>query len=422
MEPKAKFNFTVDSIKKATCPPERKQIRFMDTQVEALGLRVTPAGSKTFIYYRYLPDDVPTATRDGKPMSRACEQRIGNFPSMSVEQARQAAKAVNNKVDSGKADPREPDKEKLTYGALFRQYISEYAKLHTKTWADAEYNHRRYFERFDNLPVASITRQDVQAWINHVREEFGPASATRNYNTLRAVWSWGLRKDKLKGENPCIGVDTFKIKARERFVQPGDEFIRFAQSLEAEPNETIRDFFWMCLYTGQRWGNVCAMEWSQISFELMTWQIPDTKNGDSQNIPLTVNAMEIIRRRKDEANVHERWVFPSDRKGRTTGVLGHLVSPKKAWARILERAGIENLRIHDLRRTAGSYMAIQGVSTTIIGKALGHRSSAATAIYARLTQDPVRQALENAQAALSKPERLLTKEAEVAPIKKANKG
>lgn len=59
----------------------------------------------------------------------------------------------------------------------------------------------------------------------------------------------------------------------------------------------------------------------------------------------------------------------------------------------MERAKIKDLRVHDLRRTAGSYMAIQGVSPTIIGKALGHRSQAATAMYARLTQEPVRQAL-----------------------------
>ena len=85
---------------------------------------------------------------------------------------------------------------------------------------------------------------------------------------------------------------------------------------------------------------------------------------------------------------------------------------------MLERAGIENLRIHDLRRTAGSYMAIQGVSPTIIGKALGHRSPQATAIYARLTQDPVRQALENAQAALAKPERLLPQKGKIEKLEK----
>ena len=119
-----------------------------------------------------------------------------------------------------------------------------------------------------------------------------------------------------------------------------------------------------------------------------------------------MNAMKILRARKIAADSHPRWVFPSDRTGWKTHDKGHLVSPRKAFKRIIDRAGIEDLRIHDLRRTAGSLMAIQNVSPTIIGKALGHRSTQATAVYARLTQDPVRAALENAQDALFNPKKL----------------
>ena len=148
------------------------------------------------------------------------------------------------------------------------------------------------------------------------------------------------------------------------------------------------------------------MSWNEISFELETWTIPKTKNGDSLTVPLTPNALDILQRRYESENKHETWVFPSDRKGRKTGALSHMGNPKEAWKRLLERAKIKNLRIHDLRRTAGSYMAIQGVTPTIIGKALGHRSPASTAIYARLTQDPVRQAMINAQAALTDPKQV----------------
>jgi len=112
---------------------------------------------------------------------------------------------------------------------------------------------------------------------------------------------------------------------------------------------------------------------------------------------------QILKARKLAPETHERWVFNSNRKGWKTGEKGHLASPRNAFKRIVEKAGLTDLRIHDLRRTAGSYMAIEGISPTIIGKALGHRSPQATAVYARLTQDPVRQALERAQQALTKP-------------------
>lgn len=248
------------------------------------------------------------------------------------------------------------------------------------------------------------------------------ASIQRIANTtLRAVFSWAIGQGIYTGDSPCIGISTFKPQARERFLQPGDEFKRFANALNAEPYPLIRDFFWMCLFTGARVSNVMAMKWDEINFDLQQWRIPRTKSGDSQTIPLTLHALEILRTRKDADDSHSVWVFPSDRRGWKTGDRGHIVSPRKAFQRIVERAEIEDLRIHDLRRTAGSYMAIQNVSPTIIGKALGHRSMQSTAIYARLTQDPVRQALENAQAALADPSKLVQKKAQIKKLKRNRK-
>jgi integrase len=198
-----------------------------------------------------------------------------------------------------------------------------------------------------------------------------------------------------------------RIQARERFIMPGDEFERFAEAVNEEPKELFRDFFWMCLFAGARKSNILAMEWDQIDLNLMTWRIPITKNGSPQTIPLTPNAMALLERRLEADDKDEQWVFPADRASSKTGERGHLIDPKKAWARILERAQIKDLRIHDLRRTAGSYMAIKGVSVAIIGKALGHRSPNSTAIYARLTEVPARQALEQAQAAMTDLSQLL---------------
>lgn len=79
---------------------------------------------------------------------------------------------------------------------------------------------------------------------------------------------------------------------------------------------------------------------------------------------------------------------------------GHIVEPKKAWKRVLERAGIDDLRIHDLRRTLGSWQAKTGASLTIVGKSLNHKSPSTTAIYARLDLDPVRESVDRATGAI----------------------
>lgn len=88
------------------------------------------------------------------------------------------------------------------------------------------------------------------------------------------------------------------------------------------------------------------------------------------------------------------FVFPG------TGKKGHLVEPKKGWKRILERANIEDLRVHDLRRSLGSWQASTGANLSVIGKTLNHKNVSTTAIYARLNLDPVRKAMDKAVNAM----------------------
>lgn len=385
-------------------------MRVMDTKVQGLGMRVRPSGVKTFVYYRRLPDN-------NESPRKIIEFTIGKYGDVSLEQARMKATQLNHLIGLGK-DPSITEPPPPTYGEIFRRYIAEYASLHTVTWKEIEKNHQRYFQQFEKRPATKITRVQIQSWVNNLARTNGKSTSTRNYNTMRAVFMWSIGQGIFTGDNPCQGIITFKSKPRERFIQPGEEFANFANALNAEPYPLIRDFFWMCLYTGARVSNVMAMRWDEINFDLQQWRIPLTKSGESQTIPLTLNALEILRNRKYADDLHPKWVFPSDRKGWKSGDKAHIVSPRKAFQRIVERAGIDDLRIHDLRRTAGSYMAMQNVSPTIIGKALGHRSLASTAVYARLTQDPVRLALENAQAALKDPNKLLPNKADVKRLKK----
>jgi integrase len=277
----------------------------------------------------------------------------------------------------------------ITVERLFAKYLQLHAKPRTKRWQDTEKNYQRYVSCFSKVQTRNLTRLQVQSWVDKLGRTKGKPTANRAYDILRAFLSWGIRKEVINHRNPCIGVDRFRLKARERFIQPGDEFDRLAAALDAEPDETARDFFWMSLFTGARKTNVLMMKWDDINFELGMWRIPDTKNGDTQYICLIDEALKILHRRHE--NKRCCWVFESTRRPGA-----HYSCPQSAWERIRTRAGIKDVRIHDLRRTLGSYLAIQGTSSTIIGKALGHRSLQATSIYARLSQNPVREAVTSA--------------------------
>lgn len=188
-----------------------------------------------------------------------------------------------------------------------------------------------------------------------------------------------------------MGVKRFPERSRDRFLS-ADELARFFQALEQEPNEAAREFFLVALLTGARRANVLSMRWADIDLKGQTWRIPETKNGTPQNVPLVGPVLEILQSRRKTTSSF--FVFPG--RGKT----GHLVEPKKAWARVCLAAGIKEARIHDLRRTLGSWQAKTGASLPIIGKSLNHKSASTTSIYARLDLDPVRTAMEKAAEAM----------------------
>ncbi len=110
--------------------------------------------------------------------------------------------------------------------------------------------------------------------------------------------------------------------------------------------------------------------------------------------------LAVLQTRREAAN-GSPWVFPSH------GATGHLVEPKKAWRRVIDRAGLVDVRPHDLRRSLGSWMAMTGAGLPMVGKMLGHTQPVTTAIYARLAVDPVREAAEKAVGAMQRAAGLL---------------
>ncbi len=239
--------------------------------------------------------------------------------------------------------------------------------------------------------ATTITKQDVPALHDKVRAENGLYQANRLLERIKAIYNksieWGW-----EGINPATGVKKFKEKSRERFLHP-DELPQFFESLDAEQNDTIRDFIYVSIFTGARKANVLAMRWENINFDRQEWLIPETKNGDPLRIPLVPRVVDILEARISRYGGRE-WVFEGN------GSSGHLVEPKAGWKRILERAGIKDLRLHDLRRTVGSWQAATGANSFIIGSTLGHKDQKSTAVYARLNIDPIRSSLERATDAM----------------------
>ena len=283
--------------------------------------------------------------------------------------------------------------QKLIITNLFTDYLERHAKPHKRSWPGDEKQFARYLIPWKHRKLSTIQKRDIQALHNTIGKAHGRYAANRLLALLHVMFTKAMEWEWMDKANPAHGIRRFREQSRERFLD-ADELPRFFLAVSEEPNETLRDYILLSLLTGARRGNVQSMRWDDISLERGVWVIPVTKNGTTLTVPLVKEALAILTRRKLQA-VSE-WVFPSH------GRSGHLMEPKRGWTRILERANITNLRLHDLRRTLGSWQASTGASLTVIGKSLGHKNVNTTAIYSRLNLDPVRQAVETATTAMLK--------------------
>ena len=372
-------NFTKAVLEQAQAPTGVSRFYLYDSRESCLVLQVTNTGRKTFQMYK-------------KHMGKPVRVTIGTFPELTVEQARKKAREIKVSLTNGENpnDKKRQQRQEMTFGDLFSEYMERHAKVKKRSWRADQEAFNRHLVALGRKRLSTITRRDIAAIHSGIGKD-RPTTANRILALISSVFGRAIEFGLWEGLNPCIGIKKFSEQARDRFLS-GDELARFFQALEEEPNGTARDFFLVALLTGARRANVLSMRWSDIDLKAETWRIPETKNGTPQTVPLVGPVLEILRDRRK--NTVSFFVFPGP------GKTGHLVEPKKAWARICQAAGIKGARIHDLRRTMGSWQAKTGASLPIIGKSLNHKSASTTSIYARLDLDPVRTAMEKATEAM----------------------
>ena len=389
-------------VLEALSAPEKGRSTYYDDQVQKLAVRVTSAGTKTFY----------VITRDGDSVAWL---KLGTFPDMTVEIARKEAQKHLGDFAKG-ASPvkaRRIEKQRLTLGQAFDNYQTLYAVPRgIKTADDTRMIWERCIGTMPDEPAKKHGRKREKHpagvdWSNRKIDEISaaevrtlhaeigtstPILANRVVEIIGTIYAraaeWGYT-----GANPAKGIRPFKEVKRDRFIQ-ADELPKFFKALADDTSEDFRHFVLLCLLTGARRVNVLSAQWQEINLASAVWRIPDSKNGEPVVVALVPEAAEILRARNPGGEKKTGFVFPADSK------TGHMSPPAKRWQALLKRAGMADFRIHDLRRSLGSWQAISGASLAIIGKSLGHKSADATLIYARLSMDPVRASVNTATDAM----------------------
>lgn len=346
-----------------------------DDEVKGFGVRLYPTGKKSFVL----------SYRDN---NRKSIMVLGDAGLLKVDQARDKAKQFLVGLING-VNPLSQQR-KVKQGTLIKDLCIAYIERHASNKKSGKDDISR-IDRFimpawGNQQIINIKRSDVVAIHTNLGNQ-GKYQANRVYSLLSKMFNlarvWGFVPEE--HINPCFGIEKFKEEKRDRFVSQ-DEFPKLADAINQEHNQAVVSAIWLYLLTGVRKDELLTLKWVDVDFIRKEIKLTDTKNGKNHYVPLSNAAIDILNQIPHiEGN-------PFVIIGKNNGQ--HLVNIDKPWQRIRKMAGLEDVRLHDLRRTVGSWLAQSGNSLHLIGNVLNHSNQSTTAIYARFGQDSVRDALE----------------------------
>jgi integrase len=357
-----KLHFTKEALE--ALPAAASPYRVYDTQERHLGLEILPSGRRRFFLRRRPGPGLPPRQFD-----------LGLFPAVSVRAARDAAYATNGKIDRGEL-LRAPQAPRLReFWKTYRERHVERLSARTQEAYDLWW---RYLAPLYHKRLDEIKRTDI-AQLHHDLAQRGQGRADGARQLLSAIFGmaieWGLIDQRPPFPRP-VGCEN-----RTRWLN-ADELARLMPILDADP---MGDFFKLSLWTGARRKEITNMRWADFSLGQRIWMRPQ-KGGSVSPTALAEAVVRLLAARR--LRVKSEWVFPGK------GARGRIAPPYGAWCRIRAKAGLEGVRIHDLRHTHASWLAQAGVSLQIIGAQLGHRQTSTTERYAHLAIAPQLQAVD----------------------------
>ena len=352
---------------------------FWDRDLPGFGVRVYPSGAKVFVV-------------QCRGSGRSQRVTLCRYGLMTVEQARRQAALTIARIKNGedlkpKADPELDNGPTQTVAMAADRYLNEHVAIHCRETSARMY--KRLLNKFilpahGDVPVREVTRQHVLDL--HLKLQHIPYQANRVLEIQSKIFNlvelWGWRGDK---GNPCRHVRKYKEEKRERFLSD-EEFRRLGEvvnEMEATGSVTVYEAaaIRLLMLTGCRKNEIVKLKWKDVDINAGEIRIPDGKTG-ARLVPLSPAAAEVLSGLPRKAK--QPWVILGIRSGR------HLGDLQPAWERIRECAGLDDVRIHDLRHSFASRALALGESLPMIGKLLGHTQVQTTARYAHLQRDSIK--------------------------------
>jgi integrase len=375
-----------------------------DADISGFGVRVRPSGAKTYVLqYR--------AGAGRKAPTR--KLTLGAVGKLTAEDARALARKAAGSIAHGEdpAGQRAEDRKGLTITELAQAFLADHVE--PKRRAGTARHYRDILERIV-VPALGTTKADRVKRSDlakvHLKWKRTPYQANRIVSVVGSMYGFaGKRGLVSEGLNPARGIEKFAEDGRERFLL-SDELERLGAAIrkaethgvawavdEAKPTSkhvpkrkrrtvigphaaaAIR----LLLFTGCRLREILHLKWEHVDFERGLLFLPDSKTG-KKTVVLNAPALTVL---NGLDRVGQYVVAGDDPNEPRTDL-------KRPWAMVTREAGLDGLRIHDLRHSFASFGAGGGLGLPIVGKLLGHANAVTTARYAHLDADPLRVASE----------------------------
>lgn len=373
-------------VRNAKCPVLFSKHEITDLGCKGLVLEVRRTGGKTW-YLRYTND---------RGRQRSC--RIGDAEFISLSQARKQSAALMAKFLSGE-DPSQVRKERRLVPS-FADFVSNqylpYIKTYKRSWESDQSLLKVYLlPRFGKVYLDEISREDI-VHMHHARRSTGgaPGSANRLLILMRFIFNLALRWETPGVKvNPAKGVPLFTVNNKKDRYLSAEEASRLHNAVCNSLNPMLRFIVPMLILTGARKREVLDARWLDFDTDRRIWRIPMTKAGVARHVPLSDGAMAVL-------SVTPRlngcpWVFANPQTRRP------YVTIFRAWEVARRRAGLPEVRLHDLRHSYASMLVNSGRTLYEVQRLLGHSQVQTTQRYAHLSSDTLLEASNVASKAFS---------------------
>lgn len=358
-------------IKDSTCPAGKLKTDLHDSGCKGLMLEIRASGGKTF-YLRY---------RDERNKVR--QFRLGDAQDLPLEQARKKADSLRAKIAMGV----DPSEEKLVKRSTptIRDFIMEsylpFVKGYKRSWdTDWSLLKNHILPAFGDKYMDALTKRDVIAFVGKHRETHAAGSVNRVLILLRYIFNCATRWDTVGVKhNPTNGIPLLEENnKKERYLSEAEAQLLF-ESVQRSDNKLLKYIVPMLILTGTRKREVLDAKWSEFDFERRLWRIGMSKSGKARYVPMSDGVIVLLKSipRIDGCD----WVFANPKTRRPFDNIFC------SWDTARKRAGLTDVRIHDLRHSFASFLINNGRSLYEVQKILGHTQIKTTQRYAHLAND-----------------------------------